>query len=801
MKKRIIQITVLTILLIFNMFLIYFTKNSNTDQNYTAIQKNPLTESGITVTSPSDLNLSINDPANHTISWTLTEDSLDSLDYRGAYSFTTDPVGSDPAGWDVTEDIQTSIQVIESKINHHKVVELLCESSAYNSACRMWHLFSTRTTGTMELWVYIVEIEPHYGSASDSTVLTIDFKNGGNTSSHAGPTLGFDGAGAITYIDGSTWYTIGTWSTNKWQHYRVDFNATSNTFDLYQDGVKIGDNCNFRYSQDSIDRVFVGYGFTQSPSVECEAYVDAIDFSWAPGYYPNRNMEYEPSPKDYLGVYSFTEDADGSDPAGWVSEETTNGEVFVISSRDDHHKVVFFDADVCGDTGIKQEFLSNYSTGTVELWVYINSLAWRQFTLLLLQGGYVYNNVGPCLSFATGSDIRYLGPSLPYEWIDTGFNWQANCWMHVKIAFDALSSIWNAWVDETQVVCNASFFENQTAFDRIEMGYYWSYNNAEGEVYVDAIDYSWAPGYYPNRNMEYEPSPTLNYAVFVNGIRQTSWQSWSNQVLVNYDVMAPNLGMGIHNVSLVYNDNNGQWYHDDVTVIVNTTVVVDWYISPDLEIEIDIGRDRDCSVTFTFQNTGNATLIGINFSIFYLPNSWSAEPVFQVQDRLDPGENIVVSFQITVGPSDKEFTEWVIISFEATVMETDEPVTDLIPVLVAGAKYKNTTIWIILIIGSVAAAATTSYIIIKRREIPSIETKLKSKSKSLTLLESAIIIDFPGTILEISTELIERIKGIKGLSDAERDLLIQDVMRLDEEEAKRWIDDFEKTLSTIIPLF
>jgi hypothetical protein len=42
---------------------------------------------------------------------------------------------------------------------------------------------------------------------------------------------------------------------------------------------------------------------------------------------------------------------------------------------------------------------------------------------------------------------------------------------------------------------------------------------------------------------------------------------------------------------------------------------------------------------------------------------------------------------------------------------------------------------------------------------------------------------------------MEKIKGIKGLTEFEREFLIQDVMQMNDEEAKRWINKFEKSLS------
>ncbi|NVM55677.1 MAG: hypothetical protein HWN66_18400, partial [Candidatus Helarchaeota archaeon] len=371
-------------------------------------------------------------------------------------------------------------------------------------------------------------------------------------------------------------------------------------------------------------------------------------------------------------------------------------------------------------------------------------------------------------------------------------SFSTNQWLHNRLQFDCSTDTFRIWL-AGEYKGNYTFFTDVTDVDTITMD---TGNIPSGghSVYFDAIDYSWAPGYYPNRNMDSTPSPLI-YAVFENGTQQTAWQPWSGQVQVDYNVSGQNLGVGVHNVSLVFNDRAGQWYHDDVIVFVNTTRVVDWSILGDLDIEISVGRDRDCTVTFEFQNTGNTALIDLNFSIFYLPASWNVDTYNQTYSWLDPGDNITISFQITVGPSDKEFLEVVVISFNATVMETGEPVNDLISVLIAGMKHKNITIWIILIIGSITAAATTSFVIIRKRQAPSTEPNLKIKSKALASLKHAITSDFPGTYSIISIELMERINSIKGITDTERELLIQDVLQMDENAAKKWIEGVERSLA------
>jgi len=272
--------------------------------------------------------------------------------------------------------------------------------------------------------------------------------------------------------------------------------------------------------------------------------------------------------------------------------------------------------------------------------------------------------------------------------------------------------------------------------------------------------------------------------------QKTSWQQWNAQVQVKYNVSGKNLGFGVHNISLVYNDRSGQWYHDDVIVTVNGTVVADWNIPSELDIEIDLRRDRDCNINLNFQNTGNATLIALNFSISSIPATWSADVYSQAFAQLAPNETLQISFVITVPVNQKEFMELIKINFTATVLETGQKVTDEFSVLVAGVRSQDLIIWIIIIVGSVAAVGVTSFTVVRHRQGRSERPKDKTKT-GFTALKSKLTNKFPGSYSIISLELMERINSIQGLTADELPFVIQYLNQLDEEEAKAWLDEFQ----------
>ena len=85
----------------------------------------------------------------------LLETNL-TLDFLGNSSFTNDSIGSNPAGWTITEEANTHFDVYESKSEHNQIVEVY--DSYYGGTAFMYqNIAPTRQNGTLEFWVYCVE--------------------------------------------------------------------------------------------------------------------------------------------------------------------------------------------------------------------------------------------------------------------------------------------------------------------------------------------------------------------------------------------------------------------------------------------------------------------------------------------------------------------------------------------------------------------------------------------------------------------------------------------------------------------
>jgi hypothetical protein len=100
-------------------------------------------------------------------------------------------------------------------------------------------------------------------------------------------------------------------------------------------------------------------------------------------------------------------------------------------------------------------------------------------------------------------------------------------------------------------------------------------------------------------------------------------------------------------------------------------------------------------------------------------------------------------------------------------------------------------VWIVIVIGSAAAVMSTSLIVVRKRHAAAEEQRVKGKSKNFNLLKAEIFKEFPGTYSVFSPELIERINSIVGLSENEKNLLIEYISQLDEDEAQAWLNEFQ----------
>jgi hypothetical protein len=384
--------------------------------------------------------------------------------------------------------------------------------------------------------------------------------------------------------------------------------------------------------------------------------------------------------------------------------------MYMVPSKAGHRKVVENYKTATNFSRMEQVFSSRSASAghEIEFWMWGDSNAVGTFTVG--DGAFGLDAILWFWMNFSSQEIRNVingGANTEHvAWNLRPFEWHH---FRVKITGSLTYELW--W--NGQWLGQYAGYITQSNFDRIRFSTWMG--NPPYYYYVDAVDYSWTPGYYTNRNMNFI-IPTIDYAIFLNNAQKTVWQPWNNLAQIDYNVSGTSLGAGIHNLSLFFNDSNGQWFHDDVVITVTNNIVAEWDIEQNINVEINLAKKRESDIFFNFQNTGNATLIALNFTI-NLPEAWVSEPAAHSFPILTTGANLTITFHITVPKSEKEFIEEVIIDFEAIALETGAECSDQILIVVTGAKIRNFMVWLIIIVGSATAAAvTTGYIVIRRRD-------------------------------------------------------------------------------------
>jgi len=212
--------------------------------------------------------------------------------YLGLYSFTDDADGADPAGWNTYEPTGATVGVNSSYQSHLKVVKLAIQNSGIGPV--LSQTYSPKVTGTAEWWGTIDSVGTPLGGPSSNDPFFVLLFNTVWDWSRTAATLGFDpGTGKFRYLDSSGWHEIMDFSYKAWYHFRVEWNSTANEkrggFSLWINGTQYANNVRY-YGNSNGTGIQMTYFFIYSPSTSVGAYVDAVDYSWAPGYYLNRNM-------------------------------------------------------------------------------------------------------------------------------------------------------------------------------------------------------------------------------------------------------------------------------------------------------------------------------------------------------------------------------------------------------------------------------------------------------------------------------------------------------------------------------
>jgi len=205
--------------------------------------------------------------------------------YPGTFGFECDEDDDFPKGWFDSSGANGYAKVIDGIGGHNKVLE--CYSSSLDdSRVDSSIFFDSQEHGSIEFW--------WYKSSSYTSAAIIDFwgETPGACISIRVDHWPIENNDKVEYATAAGYLDTGYpfYSDNKWMHFRIDFNCSSDTYSLWIDEVKYLDNINFLNSKDetSVNQTrFDSYNAANAVLY----YVDAVSFSWDLGYSVGDNID------------------------------------------------------------------------------------------------------------------------------------------------------------------------------------------------------------------------------------------------------------------------------------------------------------------------------------------------------------------------------------------------------------------------------------------------------------------------------------------------------------------------------
>ncbi|MFX0026734.1 MAG: hypothetical protein ACFE8M_09980 [Candidatus Hermodarchaeota archaeon] len=188
--------------------------------------------------------------------------------YFGTYDFESDPVGGDPAGWQVNDFYASEIDIFEEPSPHQKVIRIADNEDDW--VCETYTYFGgDKTSGTVEWWVMSSDINSRLKmELMSSWGYRFDVRIWG------------DQIRAGTF---SQPFNIDTW-----YHIRVDFDCVTHTYDVSINGELKASNLPF---DDIISSVFCFRLQTDFYTFSGPYYFDALGYSWDDDYNTGDNYK------------------------------------------------------------------------------------------------------------------------------------------------------------------------------------------------------------------------------------------------------------------------------------------------------------------------------------------------------------------------------------------------------------------------------------------------------------------------------------------------------------------------------
>lgn len=203
----------------------------------------------------------------------------DLLLYISLFNFSNDEIGEAPAGWQINTSQGGRNYIIQTKDWHYKTLQLASTDATGNYEQSAWNSFNIGggTSGDIYFWTCADQTNKNgyifVRNILNQNLITIKFRSDGK----------------ITAIDYPDEIILQDYNAYTWYHFRISFIFQAGSwmiYDIFIDTVRKADDFNMLPS-DYAPSALVFYipGYT-----DAFFYFDAIDYSWAPGHFLNRNL-------------------------------------------------------------------------------------------------------------------------------------------------------------------------------------------------------------------------------------------------------------------------------------------------------------------------------------------------------------------------------------------------------------------------------------------------------------------------------------------------------------------------------
>jgi len=306
------------------------------------------------------------------------------------------------------------------------------------------------------------------------------------------------------------------------------------------------------------------FGCYNSPSTRSEDSFTEPDLEISAGEItivtPENKTYTQPDDGYYPGTYGFENDESNSFPKGWVNINEPYAYTKVVDGIDGHNKVLecYSGSETESYLGIKNYFEPQVD-GTVEFWLRKSSTesSLIKFSIYgTTQEGLV------SLQIDDKNDPNKIKYSDGVQWVDTGYAYSDDTWIHIRIDLDCTTDKYTLWIDEMSYLDNYDFAgsSNEISFNQ---SYIWSWDGAHPTLcWFDAIGYSWDPNYNIGDNLK--EGLLLGY----DTTTPLQWQGYSLDeqenvtIYGNYTIPMPS--NGVHYVQMFGNDSLSTMYESNV---------------------------------------------------------------------------------------------------------------------------------------------------------------------------------------------------------------------------------------------